>query len=172
MLAALALGACAVVDTDSFNAPTMSSFFVKRSVANYQAKVLPPVPPQDLVDAAGRCADAAVPVAAEGQTGAHNVSLPEAGVPMIPSAIALDMTECDVVKRAGFPEKVEIGANEAGERNVRLTYLGGQKPGIYTFRAGRLASMERAPEPPQVKKPARKTRPAKRARPPAQVSVQ
>jgi hypothetical protein len=123
-----------------------------------------------MVDARGRCAGAVVP-AATGDPSQGGVSLPQAGVPMIPSAIALDMSECDVVKRAGFPERTEIGTNEAGERTVTLTYINGQKPGIYTFRAGRLASMERAPEPPA--KPLKKnTKPAKRVAKPAQASVQ
>ena len=41
---------------------------------------------------------------------------------MIPSAVALDMTECDVVKRAGQPEQVDFGTNERSERTVVLTY--------------------------------------------------
>ena len=45
---------------------------------------------------------------------------------MIPAAIALEMTECDVVKRAGLAERVEIGSNERGERTATLTYL--QRP--------------------------------------------
>jgi hypothetical protein len=165
--AGLALGACAMPDTESFRAIDSSTFFTARSVTNYKEKILPPVAPEDLVDAGGRCPGGAVPAGGNG-----DVSLPQAGVPMIPSTITLDMSECDVVKRAGFPERVEIGANEAGERNVTLTYVNGQRPGIYTFRAGRLASMDRAPETAASSRPAKKnTQPAKRARP-AQVSVQ
>ena len=69
---------------------------------------------------------------------------------MIPTAIALDMTECDVVKRAGQPEQVDFGTNERSERTVVLTYLRGARPGIYRFAAGRLTSIERAPEPPRA----------------------
>ena len=158
--AGLALGACALPDTESFRAPDASAFFTGRSVTNYKDKVLPPVAPEDLVDASGRCAGGAVPAGSSG-----DVSLPQAGVPMIPSTITLDMSECDVIKRAGFPERVEIGTNEAGERNVTLTYINGQRPGIYTFRAGRLASMDRAPETATSPKPAKK--PAKRVARPA-----
>lgn len=167
----MALGACAIPETESFRAPELSNFFTMRSVTSYKEKILPPVAPEDLVDASGRCAGGAVPAGgADGQPGRGAVSLPQAGVPMIPSAIALEMSECDVVKRAGFPERVQVGTNEAGERNVTLTYINGQKPGIYTFRAGRLASMERAAEPAA---PAKKnTKPVKRATRPAQVSVQ
>jgi hypothetical protein len=173
LLSVLALGGCAIPDSESFRAPDTASLFTGRSVTNYKDKVLPPVAAEDMVDAGGRCAGAMVPVAASGQPGQRNVSLPEAGVPMIPSAIALEMSECDVVKRAGFPERVEIGTNEAGERNVTLTYINGQRPGVYTFRAGRLAAMERAPEPATPPKPAKKNaKPVKRAAKPAQVSVQ
>ena len=49
-------------------------------------------------------------------------------IPMIPTAVALDMTECDVVKRAGQPGQVNFGTNERGERAVVLTYLGGARP--------------------------------------------
>lgn len=169
--AVLALGACAAPDTESFRAPDVAALFAQRTVSNYKDKVLPPVSPEDLVDASGRCAAAMVPAAA-GDPSQGSVSLPQAGVPMIPSAIALEMSECDVVKRAGFPERTEIGSNEAGERTVTLTYINGQRPGIYTFRAGRLASMERAPEPTSAKPAKKTTKPAKRAARPEQVSVQ
>jgi hypothetical protein len=88
--------------------------------------------------------------------GQSTVSLQEAGVPMIPSGVALDMTECDVVKRAGLADKVEIGANSHGERSATLTYLHGARPGIYHFAAGRLKAMDRAPEPPPQPKPVKK----------------
>jgi hypothetical protein len=163
--AVLALGACAMPDTDSFRLPDTATMFRPMSVTSFKDNPLPPVTPQDLVDAEGRCADALVAVEgggepaggspAEGRPGV--VSLQQAGVPMIPPAIALEMTECDVVKRAGVAQKVEIGSNAAGERVATLTYLGGPRPGIYHFAGGRMNSMERAPEPPpQPKKPGRR----------------
>lgn len=162
--AVLALGACSMMDTDSFRAPDSSSFFRQTSVTNYKDKALGPVPPEDLVDASGRCAGAFVAAAPEasGDPGSAQpgVSLPEAGVPMIPAAVALEMSECDVVKRAGFPERVEIGRNDRNERTATLTYIQGPRPGIYHFADGRLKTMERGPEPPPQPKP---TRPAKRA---------
>ena len=94
-------------------------------------------------------------------------------MPLIPAAIALEMSECDVVKRAGVAEKVEIGTNERSERTAKLTYINGQRPGIYYFTAGRLTSMERAPEPPAPQKPAKKpAKPTKRAAQPNAISVQ
>ena len=92
---------------------------------------------------------------------------------MIPAAIALEMSECDVVKRAGIAERVEIGTNERKERTARLTYVNGQRPGIYNFAAGRLTSMERAPEPAAPAKPGKKpAKPVQRAAQPKQTSVQ
>ena len=74
------------------------------------------------------------------------------------------MTECQVVSVAGYTDRVEISANERGERLVTLTYLSGDRPGIYRFRNGRLVSMERVAEPPQPKKPQTKTAKSKQPR--------
>jgi hypothetical protein len=160
---ALGLGGCALPDADSFRRPDSSALFRPMSVTNYKDKVLPPVAAADLVDANGSCAGAVAPMSASGE-----------GVPVIPAAVALEMSECDVVKRAGTAEKVEIGSNERRERTATLTYINGQRPGIYHFTAGRLSAMELAPEPPAppprtAKKPAA---PAKRVAKPAEVSVQ
>ena len=62
--------------------------------------------------------------------------------------IALQMTECDVVRRAGPVETIESGVNARGERSVVLTYVRGPLPGVYRFASGRLVSIERAPAPP------------------------
>jgi hypothetical protein len=72
-----------------------------------------------------------------------------------PTGIALQMTECQVIAVAGYTERVEIGADPRGQRQVTLTYLTGERPGIYRFLNGRLASMERVAEPPQPRKPAK-----------------
>ena len=82
-----------------------------------------------------------------------------------PSGIALQMTECQVVQVAGYTDRVEIGANERGQRAVTLTYLSGDRPGIYRFVGGRLASMERVAEPMQAKKPQKQTKTAKKTAP-------
>jgi hypothetical protein len=157
----LGLGACAIPDTDSFRAPDASALFRPTSVTNYKDRILPPVADADLVDANGSCAGAVAPAIASGE-----------GVPAVPAAIALEMSECDVVKRAGIAEKVEIGANERRERTATLTYINGQRPGIYYFTAGRLISMERAPEPPAAANRKKPATPNKRVAKPNQVSVQ
>ena len=100
---------------------------------------LPPAGPEDLLDADGQCA-AAVPVpTSEAAAGSAEPGSAQSG-------IALQMTECDVVRRAGPPERVEFGTGNAGERSVVLKYIHGARPGIYRFAAGRLFSIERAPE--------------------------
>jgi len=77
------------------------------------------------------------------------------------------MTECEVVRRAGQVDKVDLAANDRGERSVVLTYLRGPAPGIYRFTAGRLTSIERAPEAPAAptapEKPRKTTNPKKPA---------
>ncbi len=84
-----------------------------------------------------------------------------------PRGIALQMTECQVVQLAGYTDRVEISANERGQRAVTLTYMSGARPGIYRFMGGRLASMERVAEPPQPakKQPQRPTKSAKKSAP-------
>jgi hypothetical protein len=74
--------------------------------------------------------------------------------------IGLEMSECDVVRFAGPPTNVQISANERGERTVSLTYLSGERPGIYNFVSGRLKTMERVAEQAPAK-PARKGKSAK-----------
>jgi len=81
-----------------------------------------------------------------------------------PTGIALQMTECQVMAVAGSTDRVEISADARGQRLVTLTYLTGERPGIYRFINGRLTSMERVAEPPQPKKPAKTAR-AKKANP-------
>ena len=74
------------------------------------------------------------------------------------------MTECQVVQVAGYTDRVEIGANERGQRAVTLTYLSGDRPGIYRFIGGRLASMERVADP-QPRTPQKQTKTAKKTAP-------
>ncbi len=142
-----------------------------------------PAAPEELVGADGSCgvspgeaaqasaaapADSAVGTVA-GDLGGMPAATPASATPgdAVPSGptvmggVALGMTECDVVRRAGMPGNVNISAGDRGERRVVLTYLTGPWPGIYTFDAGRLKVVDRAPEPPKPAKPV-KTRKAKK----------
>jgi hypothetical protein len=76
-----------------------------------------------------------------------------------PRGIALSMTECQVVSVAGYTNQVQVSANGRGERVTVLTYVSGDRPGIYHFRNGRLVNMERVAEP--VQQPKRNTKTAK-----------
>lgn len=97
-----------------------------------------------------RAVTAADLVTQEGQCpSAENAPAPEQlgpdGAPVPAGGIALQMTECDVVRRAGAPDQVQIGGDETGQRAVIITYTRGSRPGVYRFASGRLQSIERAP---------------------------
>jgi len=152
------------------------NYFYRRDGAT-----LGPVTAADLVGPDGRCAFAAAPAptyAAPGaqspasepinprsnqalyftagpETGRAAGPAPSALPPQVrtgPTGIALQMTECQVVAVAGYTDRVEIGSDR-GQRVVTLTYLNGERPGIYRFVNGRLNSMERVEAPAQPKKP-------------------
>jgi hypothetical protein len=89
---------------------------------------------------------------------------------LLGQGIALGMSECDVVYRAGPANSVQLGRNPNGDRTLVLTYDSGPRPGIYRFQGGRLMDMDRvnvpSPEPKVAKKVTKKKKPAK----PQQVS--
>lgn len=141
-----------------------------------------PVGPDDLVGPDGRCGvtvatpDPAQPPGERAvgsvagdlagtpmPAGAVAVNPPEPGAPTVAGGIALGMTECQTVQRAGTPGNVNIGSGEKGERSVVLTYLTGVWPGIYRFSDGRLKVIDRAPAPPTPPKaPPKKKKAAKK----------
>jgi hypothetical protein len=87
--------------------------------------------------------------------------------PIVASGIALGMSECDVVRRAGQPSNVSIGAGKKGERKVVISYLGGDWPGIYEFYSGRLKNIEAVP---QAEKSAKAKRSVRKKRAPARTA--
>jgi hypothetical protein len=119
---------------------------------------LRPVTQSDLVGPEGQCAGGPGQVAA-----APGEPVLPATVPTVQGGIALQMTECDVVKRAGATEKVDIGTNDRGERAVTLTFTRGPWPGIYRFDNGRLTSIDRAPGLPPAASKGQKPAPKKPA---------
>lgn len=131
--------------------------------------------PADLVDANGACpplpapAVASAPVAAGGATPIPTA--PEAPPTLMGQGIALGMSECDVVYRAGGPSNLELGKNPNGDRTLVLTYNSGPRPGIYRFEAGRLMDMDRVevPTPPPAPKVVKKKKPPVK---PQQISAQ
>ena len=141
-LLASAVAACSVPD---FSMPKFGGLprFESLSVASAPAPdEVRPVTAADLVGPQGQCAGSA----------------PDSGLAQ--GGIALQMTECDVVKRAGTPENVQVGTNQRGERTVTLTYNSGPRPGIYHFSGGRLYDIDRVEQPPEPPKPAKPKKPA------------
>jgi hypothetical protein len=104
---------------------------------------LRPITAADLVGPEGQCGGGA-----PGQASGFSDPTAAGGAPPATGGIALQMTECDVARRAGPVEKIDFGADDAGQRSVVMTYLGGPWPGVYRFAGGRLVSIERAPGPP------------------------
>jgi len=159
---------------------------VASTSADASAQLSPkPVAPEDLVGVDGRCAATAtapaptaeppdLPVGSIAGDLAH-APMPEAtpasayqqpGAPQLVGGVALGMSECDVVRRAGLPGTVDVGAGQGGNSKVVLTYLSGPWPGIYTFDSGRLKVVDRAPvapappqEPPKTKKAKKPAKP-------------
>jgi hypothetical protein len=123
--------------------------------------------------AAGSVAGAPVPAGSANKAAAPTANSglqrlePGSGAPPpVAGGIALGMTECQAVQRAGTPNNVDISANQKGDRKVVLTYSSGPWPGIYTFVGGRLNVVERGPEQPKpatTKKAPKKKTPPKTA---------
>ena len=191
----LAAAACAGSSTDSnpfakagdlFSKPDWVAFSGSRNTAS---KV---VMAEDLIGADGSCAGSPIVPSApdagsapEGTVGANPRepnAMAAAGAPVeivsapandsllpMTSGVALGMSECEVARRAGAPERVEVGADDRGERAVVLTYMRGERAGIYRFREGRLFTIERVQvaEPEKPKKPAKTAKPAAK-KPPKQ----
>jgi hypothetical protein len=166
VLLGAALGGCST-DLSSISAGDLNPFKgtdpLRASDYNYfykgEVTTSGPVTAADLVGPDGRCAFAPAPAPMM----APGAPAPEAAPPQAapaapevrngPRGISLAMTECQVMSIAGYTDRVEIGANARGERTVTMTYLTGDRPGIYHFRGGRLMSMERVAEPAAPKKP-------------------
>ena len=132
-----------------------------------------PITAADLVDANGACPPLPAPAVAPVPSAADGAALiptaPEAPT-LVGQGIALGMSECDVVYRAGAPSNLQLGKNPNGDRSLVLTYNGGPRPGIYRFAAGRLTDMDRVdvPPPPPEPKVVKKKKPVK----PQQISAQ
>jgi hypothetical protein len=118
-----------------------------------------PITQGDLIGPQGQCSGPGAGPASGGEGQPNDAPV------IAQSGIALQMTECEVVQRAGGPNGIEFG-NNPGERNVVMTYTGGARPGIYRFAGGRLYSIERVGESPAAPKAQKKAAPAKK-RPPA-----
>lgn len=138
LAATVLLAACSTnMSLTNVTLPTPENVLRKPDWASYSGGKndfeLRPITGADLVGPDGQCAEPA--------RGFGDQAAPAGG-------ISLQMTECEVVKRAGAVDKADFGVNERGERAVVLTILRGPWPAIYNFAGGRLVSIERAPAPP------------------------
>jgi hypothetical protein len=156
----LALAACSGPDLSQVKLPKVDTgTLVTPNFNEFQKReeARGPVRPADLVDASGRCPDSVAaqkPDIAGGGQGSEAAAQVAQAHP-----VALKMTECEVVRAIGAPQDVLIGANERGDRAVKLEFRAGERPGIYHFIDGRLVSIERvgdAPGAPAKKPPSAK----------------
>jgi hypothetical protein len=180
----LVLAACSA-DSGPFKTDPKFDFGYTPAKLNPFAKDEPKqrlVAADDLIGANGRCAGEAAPApapeAAAAPPALNFTAGPQAGSPAqggapaaatapaapVRSGVALGMTECEVVRVLGHTDRIEVSTNERGQRSVVLTYPQGERPGIYRFVAGQLASIERTGEQPAAPKGAK---PKKAAKPPA-----
>ena len=166
------LGNCAAPDTtqgtgklsDTFATPEWAKFSNSKPSAQLRA-----ITPDDLVSSDGRCAATPDVVTARatpegGQESTSDALAGQGALPAVQGGIALAMTECQVVQRTGFPDRVDIGA-EGTTRITTVTATHGASPGLYRFRGGRLVSIERVDVPASAK-PAKSTKAKKSSQAP------
>lgn len=143
----LMLGACSM-DTVAEYKPKLPDFtnfeFSPYSKASSMAPSMTrrAATPADYINPDGSCAGASPESAAA-----------EATQQQIQAGVALEMTECAVVRVLGTPQQIDIGANERGDRAVKMRYSQGERRGLYHFTAGQLTLIERIDEPPPPPKP-------------------
>lgn len=167
---AVALAGCSSIGLDSDQPLFRKKFDFSGQSGGYtfsdtlQAKRDQPITAADLVAVNGSCPPppvAPVPPApsATASPAAEPVAAPDTPS-LLGAGVALGMSECDVVWRAGAPDNVELGKGPNGGRTAVLTFNSGSRAGIYRFEGGRLMEMDSvapSPAPPQVakKKPAK-----------------
>jgi hypothetical protein len=86
---------------------------------------------------------------------------------LLGQGIALGMTECEVVDRAGAPASVQLGSNPNGGRTAVITFNAPPRPGIYRFDGGRLMDMDRVEVPVVEEQPKVAKRVVKKKKPPS-----
>jgi hypothetical protein len=129
-----------------------------------------PITANDLVSASGGCPPPPAPSVAPAPAATPNPAAAPVVAPDNPSllgeGVALGMSECDVVWRAGAPNNVELGKGPGGGRTAVLTFDSGPRAGIYRFEGGRLMEMDSVGPPPAPPPQAAKKKPVKPKKPP------
>jgi hypothetical protein len=172
-MASLWMAGCSAIPTDlsQINAPKFdtSTWFVPNSTQFApKQESSQPITQADLVDGNGMCTDMSpLPAAAAPAPVANPENLSSTTAPPIPATrnVALQMSECEVVRTLGRAGDIQISANERGDRLVTMTYMTPERP-VYRFVGGRLASIERTAEPPPPEALKKKPAPKKRAQRP------
>ncbi len=181
---ALALCGCANVDYENKDAWFAKPFELVSRKGGYTFSELQatkerarPITANDLVDGNGSCptpqASQQTPQQALAAAAANQApGLPPAAdtSSLLGGGVALGMSECDVVFRAGSPSAVQIGKGPNGDRTAVLTFNSGPRPGIYHFAGGGLTEVERVQAAPALpsaqvakKKPASPPKASKQA---------
>jgi len=167
---AVALAGCSNIGLDNDQPLFRKQFDLTGKAGGYtfsdtqQARQDRPITANDLIAAGGSCPPPpAAPVAATPNPAAAPVVAPD-NASLLGEGVALGMSECEVVRRAGAPNNVQLGNNPNGDRTAVLTFDSGPRPGIYRFERGRLMEMNGVappPGPPQVakKKPVKPKKP-------------
>ncbi len=165
----LALAGCADVDWSTPQAWFAKPFDASGRKGGYSFSELQEtkqqqraITPNELVNGNGSCPPPAVapaPRPAPGQAIAPPAPAADPAA-LLGGGVALGMSECDVVFRAGQPSSVQIGSLPNGDRTAVLTFDSGPRAGIYHFQGGALREMDGVPmaaAPPQAvkKKPAK-----------------
>jgi hypothetical protein len=179
LVTALGLAGCADVDFESQQAWFAKPIDVAGRKGGYTFSELQetrqqqrPITANDLVNANGSCPPPAVPQAAPpppGQAAAPPAPVDTAA--LLGGGIALGMSECDVVFRAGQPSSVQIGKLPNGDRTAALTFDSGPRSGTYKFERGSLKELDAlpvaaAPPPVAKKKSAKSAKAVRPAKPP------
>jgi hypothetical protein len=175
---AAALSGCANVDFDSQQAWFAKPFQFVSQTGGYTFSELQeskqqqrPITANDLVNSNGSCPPPPAPPVAPQVAASPGVQAMAAPAPATPDSllgggIALGMSECDVVFRAGSPAAVQLGSKPNGDRTAVLTFNSGPRSGIYRFERGALVEMDAVAAPPAPPKTAQKksVKPAKSAK--------
>lgn len=125
------------------------------------ARIERPVTAADLIDADGNCPSRVAPSAQPSAAGAGEGAPPSQANFFADAGVAVGMSECDVVARLGQASAVDYGTAANGSRSVVLTYRAGLYAGVYRFKDGRLAELDRVAAPPATGKRTAKKKPAR-----------
>ncbi|MFZ1920059.1 MAG: hypothetical protein WAU57_00345 [Xanthobacteraceae bacterium] len=163
LVAALGLAGCTNIDFDSQQAWFAKKLDFAGKKGGYTFSELQesrqdqrPITASDLVNANGSCPPPPAqpaPPPAPGQ--AAVLPAPVDTAALLGGGIALGMSECEVVFRAGQPSSVQISKLPSGDRSAMLTFDTGPRAGMYRFDRGALKEFDALPmaaAPPPVAK--------------------